>query len=644
MIRGHQKTKNRCSKETTGKVHVFFLVEQYTTQNKLLNALASTMSVLINSRDLQFILFELLNVETLCQSDRYAHCDKAMFEATLDTAHQIALDRFDPLAKICDEAEPRIEEGRTILPDGVANAVKAYVDAGLLNASADLSEGGLQLPVCISQACMALFVAANPALAVYPFVTNGVATVISNHGSEAQKKLFAGPLRAGCWFGVMAISETQAGSSVADLKTEAIPTEAGHYLITGSKMWITGAAQDFTENIVHLVLARIAGAPAGTRGISLFIVPKYRLSDSGRPDVWNDVNVVGLNHKMGFRGISNTVLSLGDQNNCHGYLVGEPNKGLRYMFDLINEARIWVGTGSAALGYSGYLRSLNYAKERTQGRTAADRDPNAPQVSIIEHADVRRLLLTQKAYVEGGLCLALYCARLVDQRKIAASKGERDKEADLTLLLEILTPIIKSWPSEFCLEANKHAIQVLGGYGYTRDFPLERLYRDNRLNAIHEGTYGIQAIDLLGRKVSMAEGRGFQLLLSLMSETAELAKKESTLAWHGNQLDQYLTRLTEVTQKISALLGTPESELALANAVHYLDAFGHIVVGWLWLRQAMVAETALRDGAQGDAAFYKGKLFACEFFYRREMQKVTHFLDLVEQREATCFNMKQDFF
>jgi alkylation response protein AidB-like acyl-CoA dehydrogenase len=601
-------------------------------------------SALINSRDLQFILFELLEVEGLCQSERYMHCDKAMFEATLEMAHRIALDKFEPLAKICDEAEPRIEEDRTILPDGVAEAMNAYIDAGLLNATSDLSEGGLQLPVTVSQACTALFVAANPALSVYPFVTNGVATVISNHGSEAQKKRFVEPLRTGRWFGVMAISETQAGSSVGDLKTAATPTEAGHYLIAGSKMWITGAAQDFTENIVHLVLARIKGAPAGTRGISLFIVPKYRLSESGHPNVWNDVKVVGLNHKMGFKGISNTVLSFGDQNDCHGYLVGEPNNGLRCMFDLINEARIWVGTGAAALGYSGYVRSLDYAKQRTQGRTAANRDPNTPQVPIIEHADIRRLLLTQKAYVEGGLCLALYCAWLVDQSKIAASIGDRDQEAELTSLLEILTPIIKSWPSEFCLEANKHAIQVLGGYGYTRDFPLERLYRDNRLNAIHEGTYGIQANDLLGRKVAIARGRAFQLVLSLMAETAKLAKQRPTLEWHGDQLNRYLTRLTDVTQKVTGLLGTSETERALANAVQYLDAFGHIVVGWMWLRQALIAETALRDDAHGDTAFYKGKLAACRFFYRRELPKVTHFLDLVEQCEATCLDVQPDYF
>lgn len=602
------------------------------------------MSLLINPRDLQFILFELLHADSLCQSDRYAHCDKPMFAAILDAAHRIAVAEFDPLAKICDEAEPRMEEGRAILPDGVARAVNAYIEGGFLNASADLSDGGQQLPVVISQACMAYFVAANPALSVYPFVTNGVATVIGNHGSAAQKELFAEPLRAGRWLGVMAISETQAGSSVGDLRTAAIPTEAGHYLITGSKMWITGAAQDFTENIVHLVLARIAGAPAGTRGISLFIVPKYRLSESGRPEVWNDVNIAGLNHKMGFRGISNTVLSLGDRNNCHGYLVGEPNHGLRYMFDLINEARIWVGTGAAAMGYSGYLRSLKYARERTQGRAAANRNPNTPQVPIIEHADVRRLLLTQKAYVEGGLCLALYCAWLIDQSKLAAAAGNADQKADLVLLLEILTPIVKSWPSEFCLEANKHAIQVLGGYGYTRDFPLERLYRDNRLNAIHEGTYGIQAIDLLGRKVAMAEGRGFQLLLALMRETAELARKEAALAWHGDQLERYLTRLAAVTQKISGPPGAAAPDTALANAVHYLDAFGHIVVGWLWLRQAIAANAALSGDAQADAGFYRGKLFACEFFYRRELPKVNHFLDLVEQAEATCFNMQKDFF
>jgi len=367
------------------------------------------------------------------------------------------------------------------------------------------------------------------------------------------------------------------------------------------------------------------------------IVPKHRLNPDGSPGERNDVALAGLNHKMGHRGTTNTLLNFGEAGDCQGELVGEPHQGLAYMFHMMNEARIGVGYGAAMSGLAGYLYSLDYARSRPQGRAPSDKDPISPPVMIVEHADVKRLLMTQKAYVEGAMGLLAYCAHLVDLQQVSPNAAERER---LGLLLDILTPVAKSWPAEFCLEANKHAIQVLGGAGYTRDHPVERFYRDNRLNPIHEGAQGIHGLDLLGRKVRLAEGAAFAALLDEMERTADTAT-QSDLWRYAAELRRAASALKTTTE---TALDCPDLDRRLANATLYLDAFGHVVVAWIWLRQALAAARGQAKGEASDAAFYAGKLAACRFFFRYELLKVFPQLALVSRLDDTCLNLSAEHF
>jgi alkylation response protein AidB-like acyl-CoA dehydrogenase len=427
----------------------------------------------------------------------------------------------------------------------------------------------------------------------------------------------------------MCLSEPHAGSSLAEITTRAEPQDDGTYRLFGTKMWISGGDHELTENIVHLVLARMPGAPDGVRGISLFLVPKHLPGDGGR----NDIVPGGLNHKMGWRGTVNALLNLGEGRHTPGgrpgavgWLVGEPNRGLAAMFHMMNEARIGVGAGAMAIGYTGYLKSLAYAKDRVQGRRARDRNPGGTQVPIIEHPDVRRMLLAQKSYVEGALALILYSNRLVDEAATAATPEAR---ADAVRLLDTLTPITKAWPSQWCLTANDLAIQVHGGYGYTRDYDVEQHYRDNRLNMIHEGTNGVQGLDLLGRKAIADDGAGLRALLTLIGATAARAGGP-----YGQTLAAAAERIGVVTAK---LWSTGDPELALANSSAYLDAVGHTVIGWLWLEQTLVAGDREDD-------FYAGKRMAARYFFVHEMPKVTVALDLLESLDRTLLDAEEKWF
>ncbi|WP_291082855.1 acyl-CoA dehydrogenase, partial [Dietzia sp. UBA5065] len=387
----------------------------------------------------------------------------------------------------------------------------------------------------------------------------------------------------------MCLSEPQAGSNLADITTRAEPQPDGTYRLFGQKMWISGGEHPMAENIVHLVLAKVPGSPAGTRGISLFIVPKFLVDDAGSLGERNDVVVTGLNHKMGFRGTVNTAPTLGQglhtpggRPGAVGYLVGQENTGLKKMFTMMNEARLGVGLGATALGYTGYLKSLDYARTRPQGRPVGA-DPSSPQVMLTGHADVRRMLLAQKAYVEGALALGLYCARLVDDDKT----GSPEESAVATMLLDVLTPIAKSWPSQWCLKANELAVQVLGGAGYTIDYDVEQHYRDNRLNPIHEGTHGIQGQDLLGRKVLAGGGAGLAALTDRITATCDRASGTGgELAELASLLRPRVTRLIEVTTALAAV-GATDPEAFLADATEYLEAAGHVVIAWIWLEQVL---------------------------------------------------------
>ncbi|MCF8200033.1 MAG: acyl-CoA dehydrogenase, partial [Sulfuritalea sp.] len=587
----------------------------------------------------------------------YAEHNKETFLAVLDTAEAMATEKFAPHNRKADENEPTFDGQRVTMIPEVADALKAFCDAGFIAAAHDFERGGMQLPVVMTQAGFSLFKSANVGTAAYPFLTIGNANVIHRFGTEAQHKKYLEPLLAGRFFGTMALTEPQAGSSLSDITTSATPNADGTYSISGNKIFISAGDHELSENIVHLVLAKIPGGPPGVKGISLFIVPKFRVNDDGSLGPKNDVTLTGLIHKMGYRGTTSTMLAFGEKGACIGELVGEPHKGLSYMFHMMNEARIGVGMGAVMLGYRGYLASLDYAKERPQGRAPTNKNPADPQLPIIEHADVRRMLLAQKAYVEGGYALCLYCARLVDEQRTqkvgdggtaaeARALHARDsasRASEAGMLLDLLTPIAKSWPSQWCLEANNLAIQIHGGYGYTREYPVEQFYRDNRLNPIHEGTHGIQALDLLGRKALMNNGAAMKLFAAEVQKSIGEAGNDEALAVYAAELGTALEDVATTLRVLAPVLATNPT-LALANAVLFLEAFGHTVIAWIWLRQALAAQRGLQQGAAIDAAFYRGKLAACRWFYRWELPKTRQWHELLRSLDDTTLAMSPESF
>jgi len=620
------------------------------------------MSMILSRRDLNFVLYEWLKVDELTRIPRYADHSCETFDAALDTCEKIATDLFAPHNKKNDQQEPHFDgETVSIIPE-VSTALKAFCEAGLMAAGQDYELGGMQLPVVVEKAGFAYFKGANVGTSSYPFLTIGNANLLLTHGTPAQVETFVKPEMDGRFFGTMCLSEPQAGSSLSDITTRAeyegeSPLGA-QYRLRGNKMWISAGEHELSENIVHLVLAKIPGPDGklipGVKGISLFIVPKYLVNEDGSLGEHNDVVLAGLNHKMGYRGTTNCLLNFGEgmkyrpggKAGAIGYLVGEPHKGLACMFHMMNEARIGVGLGAVMLGYTGYLHALDYARNRPQGRAVGPggKDAASPQVKLVEHADIRRMLLAQKSYVEGGLALNLYCARLVDEEEAAAAAGDQAAHARLALLLDILTPIAKSWPSQWCLEANNLAIQVHGGYGYTREYNVEQFYRDNRLNPIHEGTHGIQGLDLLGRKVVMKDGAAFKLLGERVQDTITraLAAGNAELSQQAGALGTATKRLAEVTQ---ALWSAGDPNVTLANASVYLEAFGHVVVAWIWLEQALLAQAALpRANGKEDEDFYRGKLAAAAYFFRWELPKVGPQLALLESLDRTTLDMQDAWF
>jgi alkylation response protein AidB-like acyl-CoA dehydrogenase len=503
----------------------------------------------------------------------------------------------------------------------------------------------MRLPYVVERAGLAFVLAACPTTTAYAFLTMANANLLLACGTPSQVDRFVRPMLDGRWAGTMCLSEPHAGSSLADITTRAERQPDGTYRLAGNKMWISGGDHDLTDNIVHLVLAKVpderGALRPGVAGISLFVVPKYIVAADSSPAVRNDVVVAGLNHKMGYRGISNCLLNFGEGRHqpagragAVGELIGEEGRGLAYMFQMMNEARITVGLGAAAIGYAGFLHAVDYARTRHQGRLPAQRDPESPPVRLIEHADVRRMLLAQKALVEGALALVLFSASLVDEMHTApADEAQRAHQ-----LLDLLTPVSKSWPSKWGVAANDLAIQVHGGYGYTQDYNVEQFYRDNRLNPIHEGTFGIQAIDLVGRKIGQANGAALDDLTARIErsllQAASVVELESEVA----ALRDAWSRLLKTTKSLQALA---DVRLRLANAACYLDAFGHVVVAWLWLEMARRAVPAV-EGSEGP--FYRGKLAACRYFFRWELPRIDRWLGLLEPVDRTALDCAEEWF
>ena len=596
------------------------------------------MSMIVNRRDVDFYLDEMFDLNGLLASERYEDHDRDSITAILDLAQQIAEEAFLPCAAELDDCEPVFDDSKAITPEVLKTCLQTYVQAGLPTATFDAAQGGMQLPIVVANFMQGMFQAANAPAVGYVFLTQSNAHMLQACGNQALCDRFLAPLIEGRWFGTMCLSEPHAGSSLSDIRCMAEPVGDGTYKLSGTKMWISGGEQDVSENIVHMVLARTPDAPPGVKGISLFLVPKIRVEADGALGAPNHIALAGLNHKMGQRGTTNALLNFGEGGDCFGYLVGEENEGLKNMFHMMNEARIGVGMGATMSGLAGYLYSLDYARNRPQGRHPGHKDPNSPMLPIIEHADIRRLLMEQKVAVEGSLALLTYCSQLVDQQLTSDDPAASQR---LTLLLELLTPIAKSWPSEYTLEANKHAIQILGGYGYTREYPVERLYRDNRLNPIHEGSHGIHGLDLLGRKVNLAGGSTLAIFEEEMQPALDAAAGNEALAEMGESLYDIWQLVKRTIETVNQ---EPDTVTRLSSATPFLDAFGHVVIAWLWLRQALIAQQALEGGAQADADFYEGKVAACQVFYRYPLPQAAEKLRYVGSQDRSVLDAQASWF
>lgn len=597
---------------------------------------------ILDQRDLDFLLYEVFDVESLATRERYSEHNRETFDAAIMIAKQVAEKYFLPIRSKADTNQPMFENGIVSMIPEIKMGLDAVVASGLASARADYDLGGMQLPEAVASCTDAWLTAAASTSLGYVSLTTANANLIDAYGSQAQKDKWVLPMREGRFAGTMAMSEPNAGSGLADLTSSAQLNDDGSYAIVGNKIWISGGDHELNDNIVHLVLARVKGAPIGIKGISLFIVPKFLVNNDGSLGERNDVALAGLFHKMGGRGQTSTALNFGENGGAIGYLVGDENKGLMYMFHMMNEARIMVGFSGAINALAGYRYSLDYAKERPQGRLPSCKDPLTPQVNIIEHADVRRMLLAQKAYAEGGFALCMFGAHLVDDIKTSDSPERR---AYASLLLDTLIPIIKTWPSEYGCKANSMAIQVMGGAGYVNEHPVEMFYRDNRLNPIHEGTTGIQSIDLLGRKIQIKEGAGFKAVLSEIHASIAAVQDSEYLKDFAFQLEQACVQLTTTTELLSAAMVERNIDLALSNSVKYLDMFGNIVIAWTWLKLGAVAEAGLANTEHDqDRDFYKGKLQAMQYFYRFELPEIYAWAALLSDLDDTCYAMQKEWF
>jgi len=574
----------------------------------------------LNERNLKFMLYDVFNAESLLQYPYYADHSREGFDMVIDTAMKIGTNMLRPILSEMDKNPPELKDGKVNVHPAVKDLMKQYGEGGWISAIAPMEIGGQQLPRIVNVIPNFIFAAANYSASAYLLLTTEAAHLIESFGSEEQKEAYIPKMFEGKWQGTMALTEPQAGTSLADIATAAEPTDQGYYKIKGQKIFISASEHDGVENVVNLVLGRIKGAPAGVKGISLFIVPNKRIGEDGSL-IPNDVNVAGTYHKLGYRGCPINQLSFGEEGDCRGYLVGEPHKGLAYMFQMMNAARLMVGLGATGIASAAYYASLEYANERCQGRPSSVKDPAAPQVPIIEHADVKRMLLYQRAIVEGSLSLLCQCYKYSDL-EIVLDGEEKQKNA---LLLDLLVPVAKSYPSEMGTLATSQGLQILGGYGYCDEFPLEQYYRDVRIHPIHEGTTGIHGITLLGRNVTMNNGQALQLFVNEVKDAIKEARGQAELRACACELEEALEKLQAVTFSLLALSKDKGRDVFLADATLYLELFGIVAIAWQWLLQGLSVQNVLKnkkDLLEDEANFYQGKIVAMRYFFGYELPKI----------------------
>lgn len=560
-------------------------------------------------RDIEFVLYEQMEIEKLADYDKFSDFNKKTIKIIISEARQLALKEILPTWKDGNQG-CQFENGMVKVPESFHRIYKLFKEGEWMAMSDDPEAYGGGMPKTLSLAANEYFIGANMPFMLYNGMTHGVSRLVEEFGTDEQKRLYLQKLKSGEWAGTMLLTEPDAGSDLSALTSVAVKKDDNTYSITGNKIFISGGEHDLTENIIHATLARIEGAPEGSRGISLFLVPKFRINDDGSLGKFNAVVCTGIEDKMGMHGNSTASLTLGGQEQCFGSLLSEENKGMSAMFIMMNEARQLVGLQGHCQATCSYLHALNYAKERIQGANL--QKPKGGKVPIIEHPDVRRQLLIMKSYVEGMRSLIYYSGMCFDKLSVA---DKEEGKIRLQKRIEILTPIIKGYITDKTWEVCSHGVQVLGGYGYIKDYPMEQYLRDSRILMIYEGTNGIQAIDLFGRKIQMDNGKPFLDFLSEIEKTITDSKLISSMEDLSSQVETVYKQYYQIIVKLGQALKSDQVQNAYAQATPLLEVTGDLVMAWMLLWRAKIATQALKNGSkQKDVAYYEGQVKTAEFF------------------------------
>jgi len=582
----------------------------------------------VDKRDVQFCLYEFLQLEEQCKLPRYKEFNKELFDMVLDEAIKVSTDILAPLNTILDREGVSFDQGKVTTPEACHQAYKTFKEGGWIAPSGGQEYGGQGLPMMLDIAVTEIQGSASTAFLMTPGLTRAAGNLLEVHGTDEMKKMYVENMYSGKWGGTMCLTESSAGSAVGDLKTKA-KKEGDHYLIEGEKIFISSGDHDLTENIIHLVLARIEGGPKGIKGVSLFLVPKIQVKDDGSLGEPNNVICGNIEHKMGIKGSPTCTMIFGSDGPCHGYLIGEEHQGIKYMFQMMNEARIGVGLQGLGAASASYNEALQYSRERIQGVDIAKmRDVDAPRIPIIQHPDVRRMLLTMKAFSEGMRALIYFTAKCADLALHSDDEEERTKNQNM---LELLTPIVKAYCSDWGVRMTVMGIQVLGGYGYCQEYPQEQYCRDGVIATVYEGTNGIQALDLLGRKVSGKGGLMFMTFLMHMNDFINDNKEHANLGAYVEKLEKARDVLSQVVMGFQKAGMEGDIYYPVLCASPFLEMFGHIVMSYLLLNQSIVADEKLQaiykdKGASSEedqkklndenpeARFYSGKIHSMKFF------------------------------
>lgn len=585
---------------------------------------------LYSRENIDFLLQDVFEIEKLFNHPLFNHHSRESVKMVIDSMHAIAEESLLKYFKSADKELPIIVEGNTKVHHGIHQFVKAYKESGLQAATFPLEWDGMQLPKTVYAAIELIGFCANNSFMMYTDVVYGVSNLIQTFGTEEQKKIFIPQLVAGDWYGTMCLTEPQAGSSLSDVKTIAVPQPDGTYKISGQKIFISAGDHDLGDNIIHMVLARTLYAPIGTKGISLFIVPKYKLNT---PHESNDVQSVSMYHKMGQKATPAMHLSFGDHANCTGYLLGKENEGLLQMFQMMNGARLAVGLSGISIASAAYYYSLYYAQERKQGRRPQQNTEASEPIPIIQHADIRRMLFSQKAIVEGGLALLFQCYHYMDLLKTDPTNEKYG------LLLELLTPIAKTFGAEYGQASVNQAFQIFGGYGYTEDFPLEQLYRDVRIMSIYEGTTGIQAIAVLGRQIPYKGGIALKYLIEEIEKTLSIPNQYTDLKLYARELEKSVSELKSMISSLNGILAEKGKEEYLSRATLFVEYISLICVGWQWVRMGQIAQCKMESGSSNN--FYFSKLKTLDHFYKFEYVKTEFLYRQLMNQDASLLHNEQ---